>query len=70
MYVCICDFKTLDRWESARHKRFECEQWDKLNQHQRWTWQYKNTKKWRRTITVTRKNGDVYQPTDIDQATE
>ena len=57
MYTCICGFKDLDRWVVNTHKRYECNEWNKLTDPQKRVWQHENAIKWRRVIYVTRKDG-------------
>ena len=59
MYTCVCDFKSLDRWESVYHKRYLCIPWDRMQQHQKHNWQKENAHLWRTTITVTRADPSI-----------
>ena len=61
-YTCCCGFKDLDRWVVNTHKRYSCNEWNKMTIPQRRIWQAKNAPLWRKTILVSRKPKVIISP--------
>ena len=62
MFTCCCGFKDLDRWIVNTHKRYYCNDWNKMTIPQRRTWQAKNAHLWRKTILVSIKPKTIISP--------